>query len=621
MIKNILLALLISSQAFAGLPPPTVKSQSDSTAKTKFQIQAPHNQFTDLGGVKTLIETGNGNILPDPGFEALTSGWTASGGATATANSTAKGTGAKGYDWDSNSAGQTLQSTSVTIPDGLAGKNGIASCNIKTISGTATHTFTVNNGTTDIVTPITIQSSTASFLGQNEGNKINFVFPTSGTIRIKLAAVNANEPEIYVDDCSIQLANNVYDAPLVTQWVSFTGVYSAGFGTVTNNSCFKRRVGGNLEVKCAGTTGTVAASTGSIDIPDSLVIDTTKNPVVSSLGNSVGIFYQDGGANRNGTMSTLPLTSTTKVYVGPRSNDTALLSPQTMSSMYGSSSTFSLNFSVPISGWSAVSAVSADQTDYGDTTYTLTSSNTQGIGTPTGECQHSRVSDKLKIRCKVTNGTTTASEMRINLPNSLTSADTTRIPSIQLAGYATFASANTNQFQVYIEPSVQYLTFGFQGSASGLTKQTGSAEFGTGAVYSFSAEVPIQGWSSNQRAPTIVNSVTINSGDQKRAEIISFCYGGSATCSGNCTGGTCNTSSVSSSLTSVTYNSTGNYTMNFNKTYSKLFCSGNVAGSGVSNAILDPTFCTNCSSRTFNTANYLNVNLNTFGTLTCVGEL
>src|SRR5262245_59122411 len=90
------------------------------------------------------------NILTNPGFENGPYGWTASGGATKTVNGTAKQEGNFGYDWDSNSASQTLQSASITIPAGLKGKNGLAFCSIQTVSGTATHTFTVNDGTNDI---------------------------------------------------------------------------------------------------------------------------------------------------------------------------------------------------------------------------------------------------------------------------------------------------------------------------------------------------------------------------------------------------------------------------------------------------------------------------------------
>jgi len=77
-LKYIIASILITSQCFAGLPPTSVKGQSDSSSIVKFNFQTPNNQITDLGGPKALIETGNDNLLKNPGFEAATvdTGWT-----------------------------------------------------------------------------------------------------------------------------------------------------------------------------------------------------------------------------------------------------------------------------------------------------------------------------------------------------------------------------------------------------------------------------------------------------------------------------------------------------------------------------------------------------------------
>jgi hypothetical protein len=145
------------------------------------------------------------NLIANPGFENGSYGWTASGGATATANTTAKGIGTKGYDWDSNSAAQTLIATAVTIPAAYYGQNGQAWCRIKTPSGTATHTLVVDDGTNPLVSAITIASNASAF----QKSSVNFVYPTSGSVRLKLTAVASNEPEIYIEDCYVGLATNV----------------------------------------------------------------------------------------------------------------------------------------------------------------------------------------------------------------------------------------------------------------------------------------------------------------------------------------------------------------------------------------------------------------------------
>ncbi len=162
--KKLLALLLIYTQvSYAGLPPTTIKGQSDAAPVTKFNFETPFNQVTNLGGTTSLIETGNTNILINPGFEdGNVTGWAASGGSGGV-SSTFSATGALGLSWDSDSAAQTTTSDLITIPNGFKGNNGYAYCNIKTVSGTATHTFTVDDGTTNIVTPVTINGSTARF--------------------------------------------------------------------------------------------------------------------------------------------------------------------------------------------------------------------------------------------------------------------------------------------------------------------------------------------------------------------------------------------------------------------------------------------------------------------------
>jgi len=575
MIKNILLALLISSQAFAGLPPPTVKSQSDSTAKTKFQIQAPHNQFTDLGGVKTLIETGNGNILPDPGFEALTSGWTASGGATATANSTAKGTGAKGFDWDSNSAGQTLVSTSVTIPNGYQGKNGFFSCNIKTVSGTATHTIMVDDGTNPISTAFTITSSTTSFASTYEASgQGNFIYPSSGTIRIKLTSVNANEPEIYVDDCKIVLSEGANVGSVSPQAVLFDAITVTGCAAAWEIS----GPGSSLTAYPACTGATYTSQTGKCGTPATNV----PGALCTSMPAGDYRIEYEGRMGPNGTTGTLqsnqfsdgtvtarelsviqggtngtmfPGISQSFSYTAPKSSVTwqlkSSVSDANNPKVYGTTANpgvFKIWYFPPRSQ----QAVSSANADYDWTSYTPTFT---GFGTPSSvECQHSRVSSDLLLRCKWTSGTPTATEARLSLPNSLVSADTTKIPTIQKAGEIGISVNSATIYYALIEPSVSYFTFSIQGASNNaLTKLLGNAFTANGVVNSMQARIPIQGWSSNQRAPTLVGSVTSNSTGAMRFE--------SATISNTGTPTLVNQSS--SWVNSLTDNGTGDTTVNF----------------------------------------------------------
>ena len=136
-----------------------------------------------------------------------------------------------------------------------------------------------------------------------------------------------------------------------------------------------------------------------------------------------------------------------------------------------------------------------------------TPSNTQGFGTITSpEIQYAREGADLLIRAKFTSGTTTASEAQISLPTGMTSADTTKIPSIQMAGAPAFRniSSAAAMFVPLIEPSKTYLTFSagnvVAGTVAVLTKAGGSSITNSGEVIVFNARVPILGWGSSQLA-------------------------------------------------------------------------------------------------------------------------
>lgn len=144
------------------------------------------------------------NILKNPGFESGRTLWTASGGSFATATSGSNLlTGRVSATWDSSSASQTLTSTAITIPKGLYGRNGLAQCKVMTPSGSATHTISAFDGT-NTLSSATIVSSTTPTVAS-----VNFVFPASGSLSIRLTSVASDEPSITIDDCYLGDASNI----------------------------------------------------------------------------------------------------------------------------------------------------------------------------------------------------------------------------------------------------------------------------------------------------------------------------------------------------------------------------------------------------------------------------
>lgn len=124
----------------------------------------------------------------------------------------------------------------------------------------------------------------------------------------------------------------------------------------------------------------------------------------------------------------------------------------------------------------------------------------QGFGTPTGIEAFYRINGgNIDVRIKFAAGTTTAVEARVGLPGGFTSATSTIIPTIQIAGNM---SSNENssalQFFPAIEPSAPYLVFTrrISGATGGLTKINGDSTLTSGNTLSLFASVPVQGLSN-----------------------------------------------------------------------------------------------------------------------------
>jgi hypothetical protein len=144
------------------------------------------------------------NKLKNPGWELGKTQWTASGG-TYTVTSTAANVfaGARAGSWDSSGASQTFTSASFSITSGggYGNQNGAGQCRIQTPSGTATHKLQAYDGT-NVLNEVTVTSSTAY-----QPATVNFIYPASGSVSLRLISVASDEPTIYIDDCFIGLAD------------------------------------------------------------------------------------------------------------------------------------------------------------------------------------------------------------------------------------------------------------------------------------------------------------------------------------------------------------------------------------------------------------------------------
>lgn len=547
------------------------------------------------------------NLLLNPGFENGSASWTASGGTTKTANTTAKGTLSYGYDFDSSAAAQTVSSETITIPAGLQGQNAVAFCGVKTPSGTATHNLEVFDGT-NVIASVAVTTSSTRF-----ANAItNFVFPTSGTVLLRIKSVASNEPEIYIDDCYIGAANNISTSTNVTDWAAYTPTLGAGFGSATNISFFYARSGDTLLVKGTFTTGTTAASLGSFTLPSGLSINTSKISIsntTSNPGPQVGTFSAPN-ANYYGPLVTAVGTSSSLVYVGDQIANSAKLTPQNVSVVIGSTVVVSVNFSVPIQGWSAEPAFRPD----------LAAVSWSGTSTLTGTTTSASYADPGSVSGAITtvnsrNLTCTAASSLVGIsctfPRTGTvevcfdgdkSGSTTNTVTTMLADGSGTAIGGDNAVAMFTASAGMPLNDCVQYNVTSLSAQTFKIQMkvntGTGTVNpkSFSVKMLDQGFP----APILLGSVTSKSTNAEGLERVTF--GGATEGTNNCTSSPCTMYRNSAGITSVTRSATGIYVINFaSGTFSAApSCVGNgiVIGTGI--GVASQSTATNPTTTTFN---------------------
>lgn len=204
------------------------------------------------------------NYVKNPGFENVKSNWTSSGGTFTVTTSTGLITGQASGDWDSSAAAQTLSNSTFSVTSGDAGTNGVASCRIKTATGTATHTIEAFDSTnTAILASATITSSTTAGVRTS----VNFIFPTAATnIQLRLKSVASNEPEIYIDDCYIGQADNIQNISQATLYgtLTYAGTTNCDWANATNSTTFTSFA---ADADCPTPTVTGGATAPTTKIP------------------------------------------------------------------------------------------------------------------------------------------------------------------------------------------------------------------------------------------------------------------------------------------------------------------------------------------------------------------
>lgn len=133
-------------------------------------------------------------------------------------------------------------------------------------------------------------------------------------------------------------------------------------------------------------------------------------------------------------------------------------------------------------------------------THTGYTASTNGLGTIANQdCFWRRSGDSILLTCRLTVGTLTASEMRVNFPSGVTSSS--GYPSLQPIGMWWRIGVGSNKGgTVLIEPSVTYVTFSTSDvvgstAANPVAKVNGNIPMGNGETFYFTTEpIAVSGW-------------------------------------------------------------------------------------------------------------------------------
>jgi hypothetical protein len=517
----------------------------DGSSVTVQEIQVPNNSSTNTDANKYLIETGNEDILANPSFEHSTfsTSWTNSAGTFTQETSVV-------IDGKASAklvlAAQTMsltQSSSLYAAQFADGVQGLAMVRIK--SDIALSVCSIQAGTVSTTNCVTTRTDSKWGL-----YKIPFILGATSN-GISIASSGAVTGTVYIDDAFIGAVDLKQDINVVGAWVTFTPTGS--WSTNTTYTGKYRQVGESMEFNVGITvSGAPTSANLEINIPNSWTIDSSKLSLgLTKTSVAEKCMVYDLAPEIYDCMAYAATTTTIAVQRKGAASTYVIDSGAvnaTTPMVFASGDTVQISFTVPLTHLSGASSVyTAQNADTDWSSCGHTTSDFTGFGTVTAiETQCKRDGGDLLMKGKFSTGTHTATEVRLALKHNgtaLTSAGVTKIPSIQLAGDAVDTIFATTFFRMsaLVEPSVSYITFGSQTSASpAITKVVGNNLTSTQTI-SFNARIPINGWENSNVIIGTFNEVVTSPGISK-PKTCHYAFGGaSATLVAptECTSGTC----------------------------------------------------------------------------------
>lgn len=481
--------LLLSTPAFAGLPPTTLGSQN-GLKYTTFNFQTPKKQATKVNGA-TLIETGNKNILENPSFEhqSASTGWETVSN-TITLGLTDSIDGNRHIEVSATAQPiEFYQDSTINATAFSDGVQGLASLWVKTALANI-YVCPRNAGTRANVNQCVTVSA-----GNKWGlYKVPFVM-----------GATSNGVGVYSIDSSNNALNVTGSVKVDDAFVGAQSVTTDGVHVHAQSSFYGP--GGTLTGSVA-ITGALARSTGNgiytYNSATGAYTFLKRAQVIASFSNGYGSTSAYALINLNGATVQADLGVASAGYSASATYSEIINAGDVLDFRQGAGSGSNAGARI------AILATSAEDTTYFSTSPKDTEwqscghipSDFIGFGSVTNiETQCKKDREDLLVRGRFTGGTATATEARLSLRHQgvlLTSKGSSVLANIQKAGDIAISST-TSAFEriVLIEPSVTYMTFGrSDGSFAALTKSTGT-NMGGALVFSIDARIPINGWEGN----------------------------------------------------------------------------------------------------------------------------
>ena len=488
----------------------SAKAENGSSV-TAEELQVSNNQLTQVDTNKHLIESGNNNLLINPSFEHSTfsTGWTNSAG-TFTEETVVEIHGKKAAKLVLSSQTMALtQDSSLYAAQFADGVQGLASVRIK--SDVALKVCSRSAGVTSSSLCVDVQANNKWGL-----YKVPFILGATSN-GISIASTGNVTGTVYIDDAFVGAVDLKQDINTVSDWVSFTPVWSStgtqpsiGNGTITGKY---RRVGDSVEVFTevySGSTTSYGTGSYNFSMPTGLNIDPSKiatsgDRTVLGVSALFGSRPYNADVTYNGGLSQQVSASLhTSATLGGRISNTF---PETWTNV-GNLNSFSLSYKYPVLEWGSSSSVYSStnaDTDWASCNFATLA--WQGLGTVTSSLKCKRQGSELLIEGSFVSGTTSASEARIPLPIwnglQLSTSNSQIIPSIGKYGDTIRDSALLNIVKrniVIVEPSVNYLNFGqddYSSNTNPFSKLNGSSILLNNQKMSINARIPIEGWQNS----------------------------------------------------------------------------------------------------------------------------